>query len=379
MADQKISQLTELTSADAITDVLPVVDFSANETKKIKLSNLPLSDSAKGAIYPYTTDVQSGVIQTRNLTTITNSDGFYNTDQPDSIYIGTNVTSIGFAAFSNSNFTGVNLANQSVTIPDSVTTIGSFAFYYSALTSVRLPDNAAFTSIEDDTFAGCTSLTSVTFGNSVTSIGERAFRFCTGLTSVTIPDSVTSIGGYAFQSCTGLTSATIGNSVTSIGDRTFFDCTILTSVIIPDSVATIGQRVFQNCTSLETATLPSNAGFLTIQDFLFGECNSLTSVTIPDTVTSIGLRAFRNCTSLTSITIPASVNTIGDQSFQGCNQLSTINCYITKDIVDASFNIFFNTSSGLVIHVRSTDNTWTAGTGQSIGGNTNVEVVKDLI
>ena len=56
MADKKTSELTELTSADAATDLLPVVDTSADETKKIRFSNLPLSDSAKNSVYPYTTD-----------------------------------------------------------------------------------------------------------------------------------------------------------------------------------------------------------------------------------------------------------------------------------------------------------------------------------
>ena len=59
-----------------------------------------------------------------------------------------------------------------------------------------------------DAFAGCTSLTSVTIGNSVTSIGELAFGFCTSLTSITIPDSVTSIEYGAFQNCIGLTEIT---------------------------------------------------------------------------------------------------------------------------------------------------------------------------
>jgi len=102
-----------------------------NDWEKIMISDNGLFINKD--VYPFTVDFQNGVQQTRNLTTITDSDGYYNTNQPDSIYIGTNVTSIGFQAFSNSNFAGVNLANQSVTIPDSVTTIGSFAFYYSAL------------------------------------------------------------------------------------------------------------------------------------------------------------------------------------------------------------------------------------------------------
>ena len=47
-----------------------------------------------------------------------------------------------------------------------------------------IPNNV--TTIGDDTFAECSSLTSVTIGNSVTTIGEYAFYGCEGLTSVTI-------------------------------------------------------------------------------------------------------------------------------------------------------------------------------------------------
>ena len=38
----------------------------------------------------------------------------------------------------------------------------------------------------------------VTIPSSVTSIGDNAFAYCESLTSVTIPSSITSIGGNAF-------------------------------------------------------------------------------------------------------------------------------------------------------------------------------------
>ena len=70
MANKKISDLTEITSADSAVDFLPVVDSSESKTKKIKLANFPLSDASEDTAYPYTIDIQAGVEQTRNLTTI---------------------------------------------------------------------------------------------------------------------------------------------------------------------------------------------------------------------------------------------------------------------------------------------------------------------
>ena len=65
----------------------------------------------------------------------------------------------------------------------------------------------------------------------------------------------TSIGNNAFETCVSLTSVTIPNSVTSIGETVFMGCTSLTSVTIPDSVTSISHAVFQDCTSLTSVTI----------------------------------------------------------------------------------------------------------------------------
>ena len=54
------------------------------------------------------------------------------------------------------------------------------------------------TTIEDNAFADCTDLTSITIPSGVTTIGDGAFSGCSSLASITIPPSVTSIGNSAF-------------------------------------------------------------------------------------------------------------------------------------------------------------------------------------
>jgi len=302
------------------------------------------------------------------------------------------VTSIGSDAFGYCNLSGI-------TIPNSVTDIGSFAFQYTALTNITIPNSV--TSIGANAFQYCTSLATVTIGTGVTSVSERMFQGCTSLTSITIPNSVTSIGSYAFYDCTSLATATIGTGVTSLPTQAFVS-TGLTAITIPNTITSLGQESFKNCTSLASITFTAPSTLTSLGNYTFSGCTSLTSITIPpsvtsigsysfafsgfttinipNTVTSIGEYAFKTSTSLATVTIGTGVTSVADYAFDGCTSLATVLCYVAQSALTSlgAYYTFRGTASPLTIRARSTDASWTAGTGLGFLGNANVTVIKNL-
>ena len=265
------------------------------------------------------------------------------------------------------------------------------------LTSAVIPSSVeyngityAVTSIEEETFYACTSLTSISIPNSVTIIGNLAFAGCSALTSITIPKSVTTIGnkdgwqGAVFTYCPALTSivveeenpiydsrdncnaiietatntliagcqnTTIPNSVTGIEHYAFNGCSSLTSIKIPNHITNIQSNPFTSCSSLASIIVESgnpiydsrdncNAIIETATNTLITGCQN---TTIPESVTSIGVTAFSGCSSLASITIPNSITRIEGSAFSDCSSLTSIT--IPNSVTTIGSSAFYGCSS----------------------------------
>lgn len=222
---------------------------------------------------------------------------------------------------------------ESVIIDSGLSAINSDMF--STIKNLEINSTNA-TSIEEEAFYGCTTLTSITIPSSVTQIGALAFADCTALKTVTIDDSSTlqEISDSAFSGCEALTSVTLPGNLITIGESAFADCTALPSVTIPSSVTQISAWAFAGCIELSSIGLPEK--MKSIEDYAFYGCTKLGAITIPGSVTKIGAEAFSGCERLTSVIFSSDmeltcldeqneeVPVIDETAFSECNNLDHV-------------------------------------------------------
>ena len=192
----------------------------------------------------------------------------------------------------------------------------------------------------------------------LTTISNDLFYSCTSLTNVTIPSTVTSIGSYAFANCSKITSITIPSSVTSIGNSAFSGCYNIDNVYITDlsawcNIKFVGyssnplvnaEKLYLNGNEVSVLTISSEIEC--INDYAFYGFDGITSLNIPEGVKSIGSYVFYNCRNIASVTVPSTLQSIGQNSFLNCNSLASV--YIKDLAAWCCIDFAYSSSNPLV-------------------------------
>ena len=165
MRTPRLRLLSALLSVAMLFTFLPTAAFAADTSSPVQLD---ASNSANGIKY------------TLNSNGTAKVSGF-TSSCPADVVIPSSIT----------NTTGTTY---------NVTTIFTNAFLNAPITSIQIPNSV--TGIGSSAFSGCTSLTSVEFGEpaKLESIGYYAFKGCSSLSTIKIPTTVTYIGFEAFDS-----------------------------------------------------------------------------------------------------------------------------------------------------------------------------------
>lgn len=241
----------------------------------------------------------------------------------------------------------------------------------------------------DDTFAGCQTLTSVTFHNkeSITATTRGGgYFFGSGIKNFTGKVDFRPESSFTFANCKNLTSFTVTNETYNdglSGLARFANCTGLTSIDV-SLLGMYGQTnyaggggeacyLFGNCTNLRTAkvalSLPEYGGYARnlIPMGCFDNCTSLTDVEIfcgfwyndelyGWTRFGIGDRAFYNCRSLTSITMSYHSEDVAPDEYY------ILDCFTTSGVTETKIGnvgsfAFYGCAGLRSIKLDCTDNT----------------------
>ena len=322
------------------------------------------------------------------------------------------LTSVGYGTFAHvpdTAMTGVYPLEE-VSFAAGTTDIGSGTFYgtsgYPNLKTVTLPDSVrnSVTAIGDNTFRGCSALTSLNLG-ALTSVGNNAFRGCTNLgkngnTGFTTA-GLTSVGSAAFDGCAALTGIDLsavqtigarafrGTALTqadlsecrAIGDSAFAETPLQTvngltkleklgsyafaktgltgtftfPATLSSSERSIGFNPFYGTAITEIVLAGENSRYFVrdgvlysylaggVQLEVYPAAKSGATFTIPDDVIRVGEDAFRGSTVLNEVVFPGKLLAIGDKAFFDNNVKSYVFTGLTAPVLEAY--AFRNTDS----------------------------------
>lgn len=200
-------------------------------------------------------------------------------------------------------------------LPSSLTLMGSHFFNRcSELTTVNGLENTKITKVCEYAFNG-TKVSNISALPSTLQCIEANSFSGTSIVSLSVSAGVAEIQHHAFAGCKSLTTITFeGTALESIGIYAFEKST-LTSFTFPNSTVALSEGIFNECYSLTTLVNFEKLNIESVPAKLFKGC-PLTTLTLPSGITSIGVSAFHGHNiSQEKLVIPNGVTTIGTQAF----------------------------------------------------------------
>lgn len=265
-------------------------------------------------------------------------DAFQSRQDITQVVLPSSLKTIGANAFGNCE------SLKTIALPDGLTTISGMAFAScSSLESMIVPDSV--TTMGDAVFQECTALRSLTLSKNVTDLG---YGFCYGDSSLETIDlrPVKAIYKAAFILCTSLTEVTFGDSLESLGECAFAGDYNLGNVTLPATLRALERGCFAQCVSMSAFTLGASNTILLSADgrYLSDNFGKLVAVA------SSGADYLR---------VPEGTKTIGDWAIYGCNGIKGV--ILPQSVVTVEIQGIWALEEGVYAYTYMTPKAWEDG------------------